>query len=458
MSLALELGTFASDLRASNIPPAIMARARTALLNGYGIGLGSLQTPYGALAADAAFAMDGELAEGGATLLANGGRSSVAGAAFANAVLFHGRAQEDTCGSSHIGAVVIPALGALVEAGQADIADFLPALVAGYEVGGLLDRALASASTPRGNRGSVIYGSLGAAAAVARLLRLDGERTAAAIANVCAFTGGTLQSLGEGTDEWRYQLGSATRGGIAAAMLARAGSISAPAALEGPTGFARAFAGVSLDPGIASELGQTWSLDRVQFKPHPVCVFNQSPVIAALALRERIAGRAIDSFAITMNPYEAGYAGMASSGPFGNIGATLMSGRFCVATALLRGAPSLDLLTTYDDPEVLRLVSRSTLTADAGLPAISCEITVKLADGSSERERYIATPADYVFSRAQVFEMIQRVVAELGIGATVVERLDQWVDALPNASIGDVVDLFAAARDEAGQCPIAPAM
>ena len=60
-------------------------------------------------------ATDGENANG-ATLLLSGRKTSIGGAALANAALFHGRCQEDTCGTVHLGAVVIPMLTAMVEA------------------------------------------------------------------------------------------------------------------------------------------------------------------------------------------------------------------------------------------------------------------------------------------------------------------------------------------------------
>ncbi|CPL22074.1 Uncharacterised protein [Bordetella pertussis] len=63
------------------------------MFNGYGIALGSHPTPFFGVAERAVLAMDGER-EDGATLLGSGRRSTVAGAALANAALFHGRAQE----------------------------------------------------------------------------------------------------------------------------------------------------------------------------------------------------------------------------------------------------------------------------------------------------------------------------------------------------------------------------
>ncbi|WP_316242057.1 MmgE/PrpD family protein, partial [Bordetella pertussis] len=75
------------------IPAPALDKARACVFNGYGIALGSHPTPFFGVAERAVLAMDGER-EDGATLLGSGRRSTVAGAALANAALFHGRAQD----------------------------------------------------------------------------------------------------------------------------------------------------------------------------------------------------------------------------------------------------------------------------------------------------------------------------------------------------------------------------
>src|SRR5690606_24218759 len=155
------------------------------------------------------------------------------------------------------------------------LTDLIPALVAGYEVGGLLEKTYAGQTTPAGFRSTATYGAVAAAAAAARLMRLDAGKTTAAVSNAVSFTGGVLQSFVDGTDEWRYQPGIVARNGLVAAELARAGSVSAPHALEGKAGLVRSFARVECDvEQLASELGKTWSIHRVTFKPFPACASN----------------------------------------------------------------------------------------------------------------------------------------------------------------------------------------
>lgn len=443
MTVTQEIAKFTSKLDLGKMPPEVEEKARVCLLNGYGIGLGSHPTPYAPVARKAALAMD-EGQTGVATLLCDGRKASIAGAALANSALFHGRAQEDTCGAAHLGAVMIPLLTAMIEAHDYPLARFLPALVAGYEAGGLLESAYAGYTTPVGLRASTLYGVIAAAAAAARLMELDEDRTAAAIANAASFSGGLLQSFADGTDEWRYQVGMMGQIGLVAATLAQAGSVSAPHAIEGRAGFARAHARVDCDAeALLSKLGRDWSILRVTFKPFPVCAFNQTPVTSALILREEIGGREIGKVTVRMNPYETGYAGMDSKGPFSTISGTLMSIPFCIAATLLRGAPSMEMMTTYDDAAVNALVDRVDLISDETVPTLCSRIEVTLADGAKIERYEKKAPADFAFDRDGVSSLIRRIGDETNVPSSAYDRLEAFVEGLPSGRIEDAVQCFA---------------
>ncbi|WP_431857616.1 MmgE/PrpD family protein [Azospirillum sp.] len=443
MPLATTIARFVAALDTDSLPGAVVEKARVCLLNGYGIALGGHATPYAPVARTAALALHGERPDG-ATMLGDGRKTSVPGAALAGSALFHGRAQEDTCGAAHLGAIMIPMLTALMEAGRYPADRLLPALVAGYEVGGLFETAYAPKTTPAGLRASPLYGTLAAAAAAARLMGLDEDRIAAALANAASFAGGILQSFDDGTDEWRYQVGVAGVNGLTAAQLAAAGSVSAPHAFEGRTGFVRAFARVDCDvEALAARLGEAWSIHRVTFKPYPVCAFNQTPVTAALTLRETLAGRPLRSVRVRMNPYETGYAGMDAKGPFSTISGTLMSIPFCIALTLVHGVPSMKAMTTYDDDAVNRLVGRIDLVPDEGVQRLCCVIEATLEDGSALVQEQVMTTENYNFSWDEVEALVRRIGGETGVPADAYDRIAGFARGLPDTSVGEVLAAFA---------------
>ncbi|WP_418319738.1 MmgE/PrpD family protein [Piscinibacter sakaiensis] len=444
MTLVHRLGQFVAHLSAEHIPPPVIEKARTCLLNGYGIALGGHATPFAPVARSAALALDGERHSGGATLLGDGRKTSVEGAALANSALFHGRAQEDTCGAGHFGTIMIPLLSALVEARGLPLARMLPSLVAGYEVGGLLESAFGPVTTPAGLRASPLYGTLAAAAASAHLLGLDAERSAAALANAASFTGGMLQSFADGTDEWRYQVGVAARNGLVATELARAGSRSAPGALEGRSGFVRAYVRTDCDvAALLARLGREWSVMRVTFKPFPVCAFNQTPVTAALILRERLAGRMLKQVRVRMNPFETGYAGMDAKGPFESISGTLMSIPFCIALTLLRGTPTMAAMTTYGDAAVNDLSHRIELVTDEKVPVLSCVIEAETADGAWLLQDQRMTVADFAYDWDTDSELVRRIGAETGVPTAAYDCIEDFCRDPQRAGIGTVLDAFA---------------
>lgn len=441
-TLATHIGRFVADLDPARLPPEVTEKAKVCLLNAYGMGLDCHDTPYAPVARAAAIAIDGETPNG-ASLLGDGRRTTIGGACLANSALFHGRAQEDSSGAAHLGTILVPLLTAMIEVRNYPLSDLIPALVAGYEVGGLLEKTYAGQTTPAGFRSTTTYGAVAAAAAAARLMRLDAGKTAAAVSNAVSFTGGVLQSFVDGTDEWRYQPGIVARNGLVAAELARAGSVSAPHALEGKAGLVRSFARVDCDvEQLASELGRIWFIHRVTFKPYPVCAFNQTPVTGALALREEIGGADIRAVRVRMNPYECGYAGMDARGPFNTISGTLMSIPFCIAVTLVHGIPDMRRMTTYDDVAVNGLVDRVELVPDPEIPILSAIIEVETADGRKLVREQRMTTEDYNYDRAGISKLVRRIGDEQNVPQHAFDLLERFVDSLPDSSIEDVIKSF----------------
>lgn len=441
-SLTQSLGSFVAGLAMERMPDNILEKARTCLLYNLGIALGSNMTPYARTARQAAIAMHG-LSDKGATLLGDGRKTALTGAVLANSALFHGRTQDDTCGAAHIGAMVIPALVAIAEVKRPPLENFLPALIAGYEVGGCLEMAGSAGSTNEGFRSSPLYGPMAVAAATARFMDLDAETISAAIANAASVAGGTLQAIEDGTEEWRFQLGFAAVNGIIAAELAAAGNLTSPFALEGPRGLFRVFAKIEADwLQLALRLGNDWALRRVTFKPFPVCAFNQTPVSAALRLREMIADRKVSKINVRMNPYETSYAGMDAKGPFTTIAGTLMSIPFCISQALLRGVPTMSSMGDFNDDEVNALASRVELSSDSMLGRLSCEITVELDDGTALREKMVRAPDDYDYPAPQAEAMVRMIGKEANVPSAAYDSIVAFARGLPRGTIDSVVDAF----------------
>ena len=320
----------------------------------------------------------------------------------------------------------------------------LPAIVAGYEIGGVLETSFAGKTTPVGIRASAVYGPIAAAAACSKLLGLDAPQTSAAIALAASNAGGTLQCWSDGSDEWRYQVGLAASRGFIATELARAGYKAASLALEGPAGLIPAFARVECDvEDLVGRMGREWMIDRVTFKPYPVCVFNQTPVTAALNLRKEIEGASVASARIRVNPYVHGYSGMTSHGPFDSFAGMLMSTPACVAISLIHGAPDVDQLTTFDDGRVNELTRNVEVIPDRTVSMYSAELEVQLTDGSMKSISQRMTSEDFAYDRATISSTLRRFGGRQSVPEHAFKLVEEFVDDLPLASFDRIFDAFS---------------
>ena len=321
-----------------------------------------------------------------ATLLHDGTRVGAEAAAFANGALFHARSQDDTqaATTSHPGAPVMGAALAMAELTEASGAEFLAAVILGYEALGRIGREVDHLLTARGWRPAAVRGIFGAAAAAAKLLRLDAARTAQALALAAQMPAGLSQVWVEGSADFPLQLGHAARGGVLAARAAALGATGARFALEGRGGFYRAYAGAE---EVATEgfdaPAEHWQIEEATVKPHPVCAILQGPLDALLALVRRHGIRAADvrSVGLALNPYEAHYPGIDHAGPFPSATATKMSAQFSIALGLVEGRVTPEGLSRVADPDILALGRRVTVTADAAVEERLSRLTLGLADG-----------------------------------------------------------------------------
>lgn len=441
------MGKFVYDLSYETLPQAIIEKAKTCLLNGIGIGIACHETEFAAIARKTIKAEEVGIAEGkAATIFCDGARVSVMGAAFANAVLFHGRAQEDTLGSSHTGTVITPAVLAIAEREGNSGKEILAALVAGYELVGALDREISAFTTPRGFRASPVFGIFGSAAAASKLLKLSEAETIHALGFAAAFASGTLECFAAGTTEWRFEVGVASREGILASLIARNGAQAARTAMEGKTGFLNAFADSTEKAGaIVESLGKRWEILNAGFKPYPVCAFNQTPVITMLDLIEdqRLEPEEVKKIVVRVNPYEFHYAGMNYRGPFSTIGATLMSTPFCLAVACVDKTVTLEGISRFSDPKILSLVERIEHIPDENVPRFSCIIEVTGMEGEKAKKEMIITPSYYNFDLDETIALIKRVTAEVHIAEAIVESLVKTIRNFDTAeNVGELIPLL----------------
>jgi 2-methylcitrate dehydratase PrpD len=442
MSAEREAAAVAAALDLGDVPDDALDRATLVVADSLGAILGGSTAPY-----VAAFA---EQSGGGpATLLGTDRTAPATRAALANGaagtVLELDEGHKYSTG--HPAMHVLPAVLAVAEAdGRTDAHTDAPAaedggrrlltsFVAGYEVGARVGVACVPLAPEYHMHG--VWGTVGAAAGVARYRGYDAETTLEAMrvgANHALHT--RFEAATEGATVRNTYAGMSAMNGVLAADQAAAGFTGLDDGLARhldrlcDEGFDR--------DAVADALGERWEVTRGYFKDHAACRYTHGALDALDAVDDRAAldPGAVRSVLVETYPDAAR---LAEPRPETDLEAKF-SIPFAVATRLLTGTSAKasfadDALTD----EAFALADRVSVTAAADLAARvpearSTRVTVELADGRElvEEVRYPKGDERNPFSVAELEEKFRRLSAPV-VGAAAADRLWTLARALPDA-------------------------
>lgn len=209
----------------------------------------------------------------------------------------------------HPSVFLAPAILAIGESIEVSGADVLTAYVVGYEVVCCVAGPILQSHYVRGWHSTATFGSLGAAAAVAWLLKLNVHQVKMALGIAASLAGGLRQSFGTMTKP--LHAGQAAANGIQAALLAQAGFTADESIIEAPLGFAKVFGhNGEVDWAKASEnLGKTsiiTSAEGLSIKPYPSCAFTHPAIDAALYIKKeyKVSADDIAEIALGVSPFD----------------------------------------------------------------------------------------------------------------------------------------------------------
>jgi 2-methylcitrate dehydratase PrpD len=393
-TVAAILGQFVADSRWQDLPDALRHEGKRSLLNFFGNAIGVAHDE----AIDAAIAVLGAAAGNPeAAVIGRRERADIFTAAFVNAIGGNLLDYDDTHLRTiiHPTAPVAPAVLALGERLGRDGADVLHAFILGAEIECRLGNAVSPGHYARGWHITTTCGVFGAAAAAAKLLRLDAERTAHALGIAASQSSGLVENLT--TAAKNVAVGNAARNGLLSALLAERGYQSAPTALEGKLGWARA-SGDALDVAeAAGALGERWEFATNTYKPYPCGIVFHSEIDAAIALRDRHRIAPHDIARVTVE----GDSLLLERGDrsVGSVRDARVSLYHCAAVALLYGAAGIREFTpaVVDAREVAdlrsRVVARLDARGSAQMPMTDREIEDKVSALVALGERAIDAKA-----------------------------------------------------------------
>jgi 2-methylcitrate dehydratase PrpD len=342
---------------------------RRSLLNFIGCALGVARTPPIEMALRVLLPFSGQHR---VLLIGRSERLDALGAAFINAIGGNLLDYDDTHLPTviHPSAPVAPAALAIAQQNGLSGASMLHAFILGAEVACRIGNAVSPGHYARGWHITSTCGVFGAAAASARLLGLDADRTAHAIGIAASQSGGNIENLPSAAKN--VSVGNAARNGVFAALLAEQGYTAAPAAIEGPLGWARAMGDVPVE---------RWEIAGNTYKPYPAGIVMHAVIDACLALRQDY-GLTADKIAhVTIAGdqllLDRGDRSVASDRD------ARVSIHHCAAAALLFGKAGLQEFSdaAVQDPAVVALRARTRAQLKTDSPRGAATATVRTWEG-----------------------------------------------------------------------------
>jgi len=369
-------------------PAAARAAAARAILDTVGVTLAGASEPAARILRQVVVPD----ATGPCIVLGTDARGRAPAAALANGTAAHALDFDDMCFVSlaHPSAPLVSAALAAAETVGASGPALLDAYVVGFEIEGRLGRTMNPLHYERGWHCTSTLGTIGAAAAAARLLRLDTTGAGHALAIAASEASGLKENFG--TMVKPLHAGLAARNGVLAALLAQAGMTASADAIHGAQGFLVALSsrrdGAALDEA-AADLGARWEIldTGITVKLYPSCAATHPMLDVLLDLKreEGFAGEdvtaievGVDAITPTVLIHDRPATGLQAK----------FSMPFCAAAAAVRGYVGIE---TFEDPVVhdreidtvrARVKMHVDESLDASAPALTqARVRLSLRDG-----------------------------------------------------------------------------
>ncbi len=345
VDITQRLAQFVASTPSETIGAAAREQAKRALLDTLGVMLAGSREPASRIVVERVREQGGV---GEATVVGAGFRAPVSQAALANGTAAHALDYDDVTANmrGHPSAPLVPALLALGEKLGLSGREVLDAYVLGFEVECKLGRAVGGPHYALGWHATSTLGTIGAAAACARLLGLDAGRTRNALGIGASLASGLQQNFGTMTKP--LHAGWAAHNGVVAAQLATLGFEADAEAIEGPSGFLRAMSGGAESDLQAAVhgLGEPWEVVEpgIGVKLYPCCYATHRAIDAALQVRRHSGFDAAAIERVELHLSQGTLLPLIGRAPATGLEAKF-SMEYCVASALAYGAPGLSAFT-----------------------------------------------------------------------------------------------------------------
>lgn len=386
------LATFVATAPSGAIPASVRHDARRAILNNFAAGFAGCRDE----AIEAMLAVVApETGSKQARVIGRGERLGFLDAAWINAAIANVLDFDDTHLPTiiHPTSPIAPALLAFAEwraaAGEpVGGAELIDAFVLGVEVCCRVGNAMSPGHYNRGWHITGTCGVLGAAAGVARLLRLDAQRTNWALANAATQASGLVETLGHHAKS--LNPANAGRNGLLSALLAEKG-LSGPARpIDGQRGFFAVMSDRTDTTRLTEKLGETWELAFNALKPYPCGVVLHPVIDACLDLRAAANMPPMDQIEkIVVRGNSLLKARADRQVTTGREAQVCLSHSVAVALLLGRVGPAEFTDQLVNDAGVRAVAAKVVMQVDDTVPVEAAGVTFVMTSGVRRAEQYV---------------------------------------------------------------------
>jgi 2-methylcitrate dehydratase PrpD len=387
MDVTQTLARYVVSAKFEDLPAPVRAEAARSLLNWTAVAVGGSrhEAVEIALAAVTPFAGPAQ-----ATLFGRAERIDMMNAVLLNGISSHVFDFDDTdlMTSVHPSAPVVPVLLALAETRRISGADFINAMVLGFEAECRIARSVMPTMQEVGWHATGTAGVLGAAVAAGKILGLDQERMCHAIGLAATQPVGLREMFGSMTKS--FHPGRAGQNGLLAALLAEKGYTSSLQGIEAKRGWANVLSTSRDYAAITEGLGAHYEISRNSYKPFACGLVVHAVIDGCIQLRDenKLTPDMIERIDLDVNPVVLELT--AKREP-----RTGLEGKFSVyyaaAIGIVAGRAGEAQFSdeAVRDPVTIGVRDRVETRVDAALAKQQAKVKIKLKDGRV-LERFVA--------------------------------------------------------------------
>ena len=372
-SYTREMAEFAVNLKLSDVPPEVIARAKGLILDGIGCGLFAANLPWTKIIAKLVHQLEPQ--GGQISVWGRGEKTSAIHAALLNGTMVQGYELDDANAACfHACAVVLPAAFAAAEFIGADKVDgkkLLTAIIAGFEIGPRVGLCMnGDLMMVKGWHAPGIFGPFAAAATAGNILGLNADQMFHAF-GIAGPQASGLMAAQFGSMVKRMLCGKNSQSGLYAAMLAREGLTGIENVFEQHYGgycttFTQTEHGFDLSQ-LTDGLGTRWETMRITLKRFCCSAMVMAPLDAVqeLIAENDLKAEDVEEITVAATDTTISHGGWWPYVPGGITGAQMHIG-FGIAMMLIEGDVFVDQMVEANvgRPDLVELANRVHVVRD----------------------------------------------------------------------------------------------